>query len=188
MTFSNSSRELTGGFTPATADQVRHYAAEVSQLTADGGTNLHAGLLRGLRALDDDRSSGVILVTDGVANVGITEKKDFLDLMQQHDVRLFTFIMGNSANTPLLEAMTEVSSGFAMSASNSDDIAGQLMLATGKLSHHAMHGVDSDHRSWRSDRHNRGQRPVRRHGLAGLDRLRHRLRCRDRRVLVASKD
>jgi len=144
VTFSNSSRELTGGFTSATADQVRHYAAEVSRLAADGGTNLHAGLLRGLRALDDDRSSGVVLVTDGVANVGITGKKDFLDLLQQQDVRLFTFIMGNSANTPLLEAMTEVSNGFAMHASNGDDIVGQLLLATGKLSHHAMHGVELD--------------------------------------------
>lgn len=144
VTFSNGARELTNGFTPATADQVRHYAGEVGRLTADGGTNLHAGLLQGLRALDDDRSSGVVLVTDGVANVGVTEKKDFLDLMRKYDVRLYTFIMGNSANTPLLEAMTEVSNGFAMSASNSDDIVGQLLQATGKLSHHAMHGVELD--------------------------------------------
>lgn len=144
VAFNNGSRELTSGFTPATADQVQHYVREVAQLSAEGGTNLHAGLSQGLRALDDDRSSGVVLVTDGVANVGVTDKKDFLELMRQHDVRLYTFIMGNSANRPLLEAMTEVSNGFAMSTSNSDDIAGQMIQATGKLSHHAMHGVELD--------------------------------------------
>ena len=144
VTFSNGSREITSGFTPATDDQVRHFVGEVGRLGANGGTNLHAGLSQGLRALDADRASGVVLVTDGVANVGVTEKKDFLELLAKHDVRLYTFIMGNSANRPLLEAMTEVSNGFAMSASNSDDIAGQLMLATGKLSHHALHGVELD--------------------------------------------
>ena len=59
-------------------------------------------------------------------------------------MRLFTFIMGNSANRPLLEAMTEVSNGFAMETSNSDDIAGQLMLATAKIRHAALHDVQLD--------------------------------------------
>jgi Ca-activated chloride channel family protein len=50
--------------------------------------------------------------------------------------------MGNSANRPLLEAMTEVSNGFAMETSNSDDISGQLMQATAKISHAALHDVN----------------------------------------------
>ena len=65
-------------------------------------------------------------------------------MMTEHDVRLFTFIMGNSANRPLLEAMTEVSNGFAMETSNSDDIAGQLMLATAKIRHAALHDIELD--------------------------------------------
>jgi len=77
-----------------------------------------------------------------VANVGITQKKEFLKMMEKHDVRLFTFIMGNSANRPLLEAMTEVSNGFAMETSNSDDISGQLMLATAKIRHAALHDIN----------------------------------------------
>jgi len=92
--------------------------------------------------LDADRPSAIALVTDGVANLGETKKKSFIKLMSDYDVRLFTFMMGNSANVPLLEAMTEVSNGFAVSISNSDDIAGQLQLASAKLTHHAMHGAE----------------------------------------------
>jgi len=101
-------------------------------------------LRAGLDSLDSDRSAGIALVTDGVANVGVTEKKEFLKMMGEYDVRLFTFIMGNSANQPLLEAMTEVSNGFAMETSNSDDISGQLMQATAKIRHAALHDVQLD--------------------------------------------
>jgi len=141
FTFNNSARELTTGYVTASAANVGHYTNEVGQLRADGGTNLYAGLRAGLDGLDSDRSSGIALVTDGVANVGVTEKKEFLDMMKQHDVRLFTFIMGNSANRPLLEAMTEVSNGFAMETSNSDDITGQLLQATAKIQRAALHDV-----------------------------------------------
>jgi len=61
--------------------------------------------------------------------------------MEGHDVRLFTAVMGNGANRPLLNAMTEISNGFAVSVSNSDDIAGKLMEFTSKVSHEALHDV-----------------------------------------------
>jgi Ca-activated chloride channel homolog len=140
--FNDAMREMTSGFTPADAGNVSHYATAVGQLQAGGGTNLYAGLRAGLQGLDSDRTSAIALITDGVANVGVTEKKQFLEMMKQHDVRLFTFIMGNSANRPLLEAMTEVSNGFAMETSNSDDIAGQLLQAIGKVRHAALHDVE----------------------------------------------
>ncbi len=141
FTFNNSARELTNTFVDASVANVTHYTELVGRLHADGGTNLYAGLRAGLDSLDSDRSSGIALVTDGVANVGVTEKKEFLKMMGQYDVRLFTFIMGNSANRPLLEAMTDVSNGFALETSNSDDIAGQLIQATAKIRHAALHDV-----------------------------------------------
>ena len=81
-------------------------------------------------------------VTDGEANVGVTEKKLFLKLMEKRDVRLFTAVMGNGANRPLLEAMSGVSNGFAIGVSNSDDIVGKLMEFTSKVSHEAMHDIE----------------------------------------------
>lgn len=140
--FNNGARELTSGFVTATPDQVRRYADEVAAVGPDGGTNLYGGLKLALDKLDADRTSGLVLVTDGVANVGEVRQKRFLELVQKKDVRLFTMVMGNSANRPLLDAMTRESGGFAVSISNSDDIVGQLLTATGKLTHEALHGVE----------------------------------------------
>ena len=140
--FNNRAREITSGFEAATPENVQHYIATLEHQQPRDGTNLYAGLELGLDSLDADRSSALILVTDGVANVGLTEKKDFLDLVEKQDARLFTFVMGNSANRPLLEGMARVSNGFAMNVSNSDDIAGKLIEATSKLTHQALHDVD----------------------------------------------
>ena len=140
--FNNNAKELTNGYTLATPDNVSRLTQTIESTKPNGGTNLYDGLKEGIKGLDSDRASAIILVTDGVANVGTTEKKHFLTLLEQYDVRLFTFVMGNSANRPLLDSMAKISNGFAMSVSNSDDIAGKLMLATEKLTHEAFHDVE----------------------------------------------
>lgn len=139
--FNDHSTELTSGYVNATPENVRHYSDRVAATQTRGSTNLFAGLRKGLSSLDADRTSAIVLVTDGVANVGETAQRSFIELLNKKDVRLFTFIMGNSANVPLLEALTRHSNGFAETISNSDDIVGQLMQATSKVTHEAMHGV-----------------------------------------------
>ena len=142
--FDARAEELTNGFVDATPDSIRRYTDKVMQLKSRGGTNLFGGLSLALKPLDADRPTGIVLVTDGVANVGKTQQKDFIDLLESHDVRLFTFVMGNSSNRPMLTAMTDASNGFAISVSNSDDIAGQILNATAKLTHQAMNDVEID--------------------------------------------
>lgn len=63
-------------------------------------------------------------------------------MIHKKDARLFTMVMGNSANRPLLDVMTRESGGVALSVSNSDDIVGQLLTATSKVNHAALHGVE----------------------------------------------
>ncbi|MEJ2405130.1 MAG: VIT and VWA domain-containing protein [Candidatus Thiodiazotropha sp.] len=140
--FNDRARDLSSGYLQATAENTRQMIDTLEQTQPSGSTNLYAGLELGIRGLDSDRSSALVLVTDGVANVGHTEKRQFLTLLERYDVRLFTFVMGNSANRPLLEGMVKVSNGFAINVSNSDDIVGQLMLATSKLTHEALHDID----------------------------------------------
>jgi Ca-activated chloride channel homolog len=140
--FNDRSWELTAGFVNATPEAVARYIQAVSAVNPNSSTNLFAGVETGLRSLDADRTSALVLVTDGVANVGETRQRQFIELIKQRDIRLFTFIMGNSANRPLLEAVTKASNGFAVSISNSDDIVGQLMSATSKVTHQALHGVE----------------------------------------------
>ena len=142
VTFNDAARELTPGYVDATPEQVRSWADRIAAVQPGGGTNLYAGLDLGLKRSDADRPTGIVLVTDGVANVGETRQRAFLDRLDDQDIRLFTFIMGNSANRPLLEALTRASNGFARSVSNSDDIVGEILTAASKLTHAALHGVE----------------------------------------------
>lgn len=140
--FDSAIEDLTGNWINATPENVKKWSDKLAQTGPRGGTNLYAGLHQGLKKLDADRTGAIVLVTDGEANVGITEKKQFLKLMTGHDVRLFTAVMGNGANRPLLNAMADISNGFAVSVSNSDDISGKIMEFTSKVTHQAMHDVE----------------------------------------------
>ncbi|MDH3559612.1 MAG: VIT and VWA domain-containing protein [Gammaproteobacteria bacterium] len=139
--FNNGSRELTSGFVNASPEMVAHYSQALVGIAPNNGTNLYAGLQQGLLSLEADRTSALVLVTDGVANVGETRQRRFIELIKKKDVRLFTFVLGNSANRPLLEALAKASGGFAVNISTSDDIVGQLLAATSKVTHEALHGV-----------------------------------------------
>ena len=143
--FDDSVEDLTKStWINATPENVIHWSNALAATGPRGGTNIYAGLDKALKNLNADRTGAIVLVTDGEANVGVTEKKKFLKLMSGHDVRLFTAVMGNGANRPLLNAMTEVSNGFAVSVSNSDDISGKIKEFTSKVTYQAMHDVELD--------------------------------------------
>jgi len=140
--FSNTVEELTKDWVSADQLSIENVSQALHRSQPNGGTDMYAGIEAAIKGLDSDRTSSIVLITDGVANLGKTEKKDFLDLMAKHDVRLFTGIMGNGANRPLLDSMVHVSGGFATSVSNSDDIIGVLISATEKVKYQALHDVD----------------------------------------------
>jgi Ca-activated chloride channel family protein len=133
VTFNDQAAELTQGYTTVDAENVRNTIALVKGLQAEGSTALFDGLDLGLKSVDADRTSGLILVSDGEANVGPTKHAEFLDLLRGHDVRIFTFMMGNSSNTPLLERMAQESGGFSMNISEFDDVVGRIIQAQAKL-------------------------------------------------------
>lgn len=142
ITFNNQAKDLTGRFVQATPENVQQWISNVHTIQANGGTALFAGLKKAYYSLDEDRTTGIILVTDGVCNVGPKGQKAFLDLQKQYDIRLFTFVMGNSANQPLMDRLAKDSGGFAMNISNSDDIVGRLLQAKIKVLHECMHDVE----------------------------------------------
>jgi len=139
--FNNQASDLTPGYINATPNMIKYYSDKVAAIQPNSGTNLYQGLANGIKHIDADRTSAIVLVTDGVANVGETHQRKFIELIKQKDIRLFTMIMGNSSNRPMLEAMTRESGGFAISISNSDDIVGQILKASSKVTHEALHGV-----------------------------------------------
>jgi len=139
VTFSDRARDLTGGFKNATPENVAAAVQTVESLKVEGGTDVYSGLKEGLKTLDADRASSIVLVTDGVANKGIVSPTEFHKLMKQYDVRVFGFLMGNSANWPLMRTICGATGGFYAGISNDDDILGQLMLARSKITHECLH-------------------------------------------------
>lgn len=142
LLFDDHVEELTTGWVNADQVSVSKITKALNQSSTRGGTDLYRGLKSAINKLDDDRTSSIVLITDGVANVGKTEKKDFIDLISTKDVRLFTAIMGNGSNRPMLESMTKASNGFATSVSNSDDIMGVMLSAIEKVKYQALHDVE----------------------------------------------
>lgn len=137
--FSDSAREMTSGFVDVTPQSVAEWTKNVSRLGTESGTNVYEGLKAGLDAVEADRPTSILLVTDGVTNEGIVDPKEFHKLLKQYDVRVFGFLMGNNANWPLMQLITDTSGGFYAAVSNDDDIIGQILLAKDKIRSEALH-------------------------------------------------
>lgn len=133
VTFNDRAEEFSGGYITATAENVRNALAKISSISANGGTDLFSGLAKAYKGLEADRITGIVLVTDGVANIGTTQHSAMVDLIRKNDYRLFTFVIGNSANEPLLGTLAEESGGFAMNVSSRDDIVGRIIQAKAKV-------------------------------------------------------
>lgn len=140
VTFSNTASEVVP-WTPATPANVQSAIATVKSLHANGGTNLYDGVQLGLKGLDADRATSVVLVTDGVANIGLVQPAEFHKLLKKVDVRVFGFLMGNSANWPLMRTIADATGGFYAGVSNDDDIVGQILLAKSKITYEALHNA-----------------------------------------------
>jgi Ca-activated chloride channel family protein len=142
VAFQSTARDVTQGWLTMDAAGRARAQKAVLGLQPGGSTNVFAGLELAYARLDQDRPAGVILVSDGVANTGPHEYRDLIGLANRYDVRLFTFVMGNSANVTLLEDMATRTGGHAASISADDDVEGQLLLAQSRMTHEALHGIE----------------------------------------------
>ncbi len=138
VTFSDRASEVVP-WTTATPEHVQRAVDTVHALRPNGSTNLYDGIAEGLRRLDSDRATSLVLVTDGVTNTGVVDPKAFAALLRRQDLRFFGFLLGNNANWPLMQVAAEASGGFYAGVSNADDILGQILLAKSKITTEAMH-------------------------------------------------
>lgn len=144
VTFASSASRLTGTWENATPEKVHDTIARVKGLQAGGSTNLYDGLRLALADLDADRATSIVLATDGVTNTGEVSPAAFHKLMKQYDVRVFGFLIGNSANWPLMKTVCDASGGFYAGVSNCDDIVGQILLAKSKVLYECLHDAAFD--------------------------------------------
>ncbi|WP_198587066.1 vWA domain-containing protein [Glycomyces xiaoerkulensis] len=95
--------------------------AAVDDLHAGGSTNMHAGLVDGYEiaagAYEQDNDNRVILLSDGQANVGLTEHDDILEDLDDpiaEGVTLLTVGVGDSYNQRTLEQLADNGDGWAV--------------------------------------------------------------------------
>jgi Ca-activated chloride channel family protein len=140
IVFDSRAFELTHGFVDANPQSVALWSEKLQQLHPPvGGTNVYEGLEAGLHAVEADRATSILLVTDGVTNEGIVDPREFYALLKKYDVRVFGFLMGNNGNWPLMRLIAETSGGFYDPVSNDSDIIGAILLAKSKIVSEALH-------------------------------------------------
>lgn len=90
----------------------------IHQIRAGGSTNLHAGLIQGYheaqREFSPDRINRVILLTDGIANQGVTDPADIARdsaAFNRDGIDLSTIGLGQDLNQELLRELADAGRG-----------------------------------------------------------------------------
>jgi len=136
VTFSNTVKTVQG-LTKMDEGGKQKYKDSVKRVRAQGMTNLSGGLLKGVSEVMSQRQDGgtpnqiqsVLLLTDGMANVGIKDKDTLVDLLRQSPessqssdkkssesnaglpFSVFTFGFGSDHNVELLKAVSDCANG-----------------------------------------------------------------------------
>lgn len=101
----------------ATGDDVPDLAQRISSIQARGSTNLSGGWLRGrelLSATDERRIRRIVLLTDGLANVGVTDPATLASLAgraRESGITTTTIGFGSGYDEALLRSMAEAGGG-----------------------------------------------------------------------------
>ncbi|TWT82482.1 Vault protein inter-alpha-trypsin [Planctomycetes bacterium CA13] len=108
---------------------------------ARGGTVLQPALSAAYAYRDDDRPLNVVLLSDGMTEVG--EQAELLGLIQSRPagVRVFCIGVGNEVNRPLLDQMAKQAGGLAAFVSTEDSFGRQAHLMRQKLVRPAIENV-----------------------------------------------
>ncbi len=105
------------------AHDIARLESEIDSLTPRGSTNLAGGMQRGIEEagnarsalhLSDDTLSRVIVLTDGLANTGITNAGEIADMASEarrNGVRVSTIGLGLEYNEDLLQSIAEGGGG-----------------------------------------------------------------------------
>lgn len=103
---------------------------KVGRLKPDGFTNLSGGMFEGYDQVNDSYRRGyvnrVLLLSDGLANKGITDKNELADLVRKKNkkdgITISTFGVGNDFNENLMTEIADYGKGNYYYIQNSSDI------------------------------------------------------------------
>ena len=112
----------------------------IDELTAVGDTNISGGFLEGCSQLEkrlkEPGQHHVILLTDGLANRGVTDVRALLSIVQRSKARgigVTTIGVGSDFNESLLTQMAQAGGGHYAYAANADQIPTAVQQELGSL-------------------------------------------------------
>jgi uncharacterized protein YegL len=131
----------------------RWLLSSIEELQPSGNTNLHAGLMAGLRELrgedQGNRSQRVILLTDGIANTGVTEPAQIVadtKPFTSQSIDISTIGLGENLDVPLLEGISRGTRGLFHFVGDGREVqkvfvqeADSLLLASARRPHLTVH-------------------------------------------------
>lgn len=106
--------------------------AALHQIRAGGGTNLSSGLIRGIQEAERTnagRSTTLVLLSDGHANIGVTESDDLEPIARAamgKQITVSTVGIGHGYSEDLLEAISRGGGGNSHFAENGDEAGAHL--------------------------------------------------------------
>lgn len=141
LAFNLAPSPLFRSMQPADASHIDEAKSFFSAQRARGGTVLQPALSAAYAYRDDDRPLNVILLSDGMTDVG--EQSDLLSLIQARPdgVRVFCIGVGNEVNRPLLTQMADRAGGLAAFVSTEGSFKRQAHLMRQKLIRPAIEDV-----------------------------------------------
>ncbi len=122
LNFNNLITEMTAGWQHQKLSNEEQLIEQLHQTRTEGGTDLLAAMKHSFTLPDRTRTTAVVFVTDGEANIGTVEKDSFLQLLKKFDIRLYTIIIGGDEERPLLKAMAEKSNGQTMQVTHASQL------------------------------------------------------------------
>lgn len=130
VTFADDSKTFLTRAAP-TPEERQAILYRIQKLTADGSTNMSAGLLEA-RALVEPPSSGrkqgLILLTDGHANIGVHSEEGLIEILKRIQsespgLSLTTVAYGVDHNAEMLTSLAKAGGGAYNVVSNLEDVA-----------------------------------------------------------------
>lgn len=130
VTFADDSKTFLNRVTPTTEER-EAILYRIHNLRADGSTNMSAGLLevRGLvEPPSSGRKQGLILLTDGHANIGVHSEEGLLEILRRVQsespgLSLTTVAYGVDHNAEMLTNMAKTGGGAYNVVTNLEDVA-----------------------------------------------------------------
>ena len=147
ISFSNRVTNFRDGWTTLTADNLEAGRRWVSDLVADGGTNIAGALDAALGAtVSEDRLPIVVFMTDGIPSVGEQQPERIAQNAGARigRTRVFTFGVGSDVNTYLLDRLAQEGRGTASYVSQDASVEQAMGSLMNKVRHPALTNLRID--------------------------------------------